>query len=272
MKKRLIEKRGRARKLKSRRKQEEVLRENEERFRKVFEEGPLGMALVKPDYHFARVNKTFCTMLGYSEEELTTLRFSDITHPEDIKLGVELTQKLFRGEIPSFNIEKRYLKKSGEVLQARLTVSIFHDVEGSPVYSIAMIEDITERKKGDEALRESEAKYRALVDQSLQGIMIGQVSPFRVVFVNPAMARTLGYTPDELTSLSPKEIEELVHPEDRAAFFVRFSDRLQGKTPPSHYEFRGIRKDGEVRWMEISAKQDRVQGTAGRASNICRQN
>ncbi len=260
MKKRLIEEKGRARKLKSRRKQEEVLRENEERFRKVFDEGPLGMALVQPDHHFTRVNKTFCTMLGYSEEELTTLKFTEITHPDDIKLGVELTQKLYRGEIPSFSVEKRYMKKNGEVLQARLTASLFRDMKGHPVYSIAMIEDITERKKVDEALKESEEKYRTLVEQSLQGIMIGQGFPPRVVFVNPAMAKMLGYTHEELTSLSPKEIEASVYPEDRVAFFDRFSDRLQGEPPPSNFEFRAIRKDGEIRWMEVSANRIEYQG------------
>ena len=260
MKKRQIAEKGRARKLKSRRKQEEVLRENEERFRKVFDEGPLGMALVQPDHHFTRVNKTFCTMLGYSEEELTTLKFTDITHPDDIKLGVELTQKLYRGEIPRFSVEKRYMKKNGEVLQARLTASLFRDMKGSPVYSIAMIEDITERKKVDEALKESEEKYRTLVEQSLQGIMIGQGVPPRVVFVNLAMAKMLGYTPEELTSLSPKEIEASVYPEDRVAFFDRFSYRLQGEPPPSNFEFRAIRKDGEIRWIEVSANRIEYQG------------
>jgi PAS domain S-box-containing protein len=102
-------------------------------------------------------------------------------------------------------------------------------------------------------LRESEAKYRALVEQSLQGIVIAQgpLSP-RIVFANPGMAKILGYTPDELTSLSPKETEGLVHPEDRAIFFGRFSDRLQGRPAPPHYEIRGIRKDGEVRWLDFS--------------------
>ena len=113
----------------------------------------------------------------------------------------------------------------------------------------------------DRALRESEAKYRALVEQSLQGIVIAQgPPPPRIVFANSTMAEILGYTPDELTSLSPKETEGLVHPEDRAMSFGRFSDRLQGKPAPPRYEVRGIRKDGEVRWLDFSSNRIEYQG------------
>ena len=110
-------------------------------------------------------------------------------------------------------------------------------------------------------LRGGEAKYRTLVEQSLQGIVIAQGLPSpRLVFANPAMAKILGYTPDELTSLSPKETEGLVHPEDRALFFGRFSDRLQGKPAPPTYEFRAIRKNGEPRWLELSSNRIEYQG------------
>lgn len=110
-------------------------------------------------------------------------------------------------------------------------------------------------------LQESEAKYRTLVEQSLQGIVIAQgPPPPRLVFANPTMAKILGYTPDELTALSPKETEGLVHPEDRAVFFGRFSDRLQGKPAPPRYEVRGIRKDGEVRWLDFSSNRIEYQG------------
>jgi PAS domain S-box-containing protein len=109
-------------------------------------------------------------------------------------------------------------------------------------------------------LHESEAKYRILVEQSLQGIVIAQGPPPRLVFANLAMAKILGYTPDELTSLSLKETEGLVHPEDRAVFFGRFSDRLQGKPVPPRYEVRGIRKDGETRWLEISSNRIEYNG------------
>jgi PAS domain S-box-containing protein len=112
----------------------------------------------------------------------------------------------------------------------------------------------------EQRLRESEVKYRTLINQSLEGIVVAQGPPPRLVFANAAIANILGYTPDELTALPPKETEELVHPEDRAIFFGRFSDRLQGKPAPPRYEVRGIRKDGQVRRLELSSNRIEYQG------------
>ncbi len=110
------------------------------------------------------------------------------------------------------------------------------------------------RKRAEGKLQESEKKYRTLVEYSLQGIVIGQgPPPPHLVFANQAMGKILGYPPDKLTSLSPQETEALVHPEDRELFFNRFADRLEGKPVPSHYEVRGIRKDGAVVWLELSS-------------------
>ena len=114
-------------------------------------------------------------------------------------------------------------------------------------------EDITERKQAEENLKESEEKYRLLVEESLQGIVVAQGFPPRLVFANPAMTMILGYTFEELLSLSPKEIESLVHPEDRAFFFKNYKDRLEGKSVLPHYEIRGIRKDGTAIWLELSS-------------------
>jgi PAS domain S-box-containing protein len=160
---------------------------------------------------------------------------------------------------------------SGEEARSRLYFTVSHSpitATGGAIVGVAVVaKDITERKRVEEALRESEAKYRMVVDQSLEGIVIAHASPTRLVFANPMIAKILGYAPDDLTALSQKKIEGLVHPEDRAAFFGRFSDRLQGKPVPLRYEVRGIRKDGEERWLEISSnrieynRQPAVQAT-----------
>jgi PAS domain S-box-containing protein len=93
---------------------EAALRESEERFRRVFEEGPLGVALVRKDYGFEKVNSALCQMVGYGEAELVQMSFVDITHPDDVRSDVELAERLFRGEITFYRIQKRYVKKSGE--------------------------------------------------------------------------------------------------------------------------------------------------------------
>jgi PAS domain-containing protein len=87
---------------------EEKLRESEESFRRVFQEGPLGMCIATPDFHFTKVNDAFCRMLGYSSHELALLTFKDITHPEHLTQDIESANKLITGEIPVYRTEKRY--------------------------------------------------------------------------------------------------------------------------------------------------------------------
>jgi PAS domain S-box-containing protein len=129
---------------------EAALRESEERFRQVFEAGPLGIALAGRDYRFLKVNNALCRMVGYDEAELTQISFLDITHPDDLEVSTELAERLFRREIPSFRLQKRYVKKDGEIIWINLTTSIIHDGEGLPLYGLAMVEDITETKRAQE--------------------------------------------------------------------------------------------------------------------------
>jgi|GEM_PF-3729849 len=103
------------------------------------------------------------------------------------------------------------------------------------------------------ALKESEEKYRLLVDNSLQGIIIATGPSPNIIYANPAISKMLGYSVRKLTSLKPKQVMELVHPEDRKDFFRQFRNRLSGKKAAPNYTFRGIRKDGDIRWFEVSA-------------------
>jgi PAS domain S-box-containing protein len=131
-------------------KSEAALRESEERFRRVFEEGPLGLALVGRDYRFEKANSALCRMVGYDEAELLQLSFVDITHPDDVLADVELAEKLFKREIPFYRIQKRYMKKSGEIIWINLTASMILGPNGEPLHGLAMIEDITEIKRTQE--------------------------------------------------------------------------------------------------------------------------
>jgi PAS domain S-box-containing protein len=127
-----------------------VVQESEERFRRVFEEGPLGVALVGKDYRFLKVNNAFCQMVGYDEAALVQKSFADITHPDDVRADVELAERLFKGEIPFYHIQKRYVKRNGEFIWINLTASILHGPDGEPLHGLAMVEDITEIKRTQE--------------------------------------------------------------------------------------------------------------------------
>lgn len=118
--------------------------------------------------------------------------------------------------------------------------------------------EIAGRKRMDEALQGSEEKYRTLVEQSLQGLVV--IQDFRIVFANTAFAEISGYTVEELMSLSPQEVRAMVHPEDQSLVWGRLRDRLAGKAMPPRYEYRGIRKDGTVRWLEMFASRIQYGG------------
>jgi PAS domain S-box-containing protein len=129
---------------------EVALRESEERFRKVFEDGPIGLALVGSNYRFLKVNRALCQMVGYAEAELLQMSFADITYPDDLQSDVDLAEQLFRGELPVYRMQKRYVKKNGDIIWINLTASVIRDHEGSPLYGLGMMEDVTEMKRTQE--------------------------------------------------------------------------------------------------------------------------
>ena len=126
------------------------LRESEERFRRVFEEGPLGLALVGRDYRYLKVNSALCQMVGYPEAELLRMSFADITHPDDLQADVELAEQVFRREIPFYALQKRFVRKSGEIIWINLTATVIADRDGKPLYGLGMVENITEVKRAQE--------------------------------------------------------------------------------------------------------------------------
>jgi two-component system sensor histidine kinase/response regulator len=132
---------------------EETLRESEERFRKVFEEGPIGMVLTSRDLKFFSANPAFSRMLGYTTEEMSRRTFLDVTHPEHRAADRENVEKLWRGEIPHYRTEKRYIAANGDMRWGSLSSSLILGRDGEPLYALGMVEDITERKQAEEELR-----------------------------------------------------------------------------------------------------------------------
>jgi PAS domain S-box-containing protein len=121
--------------------------ESEERFRKIFEDGPLGMAIVGRDYRFVTVNRMFCEMLGYTAGELLTRTFADITHPDHVDQDLGEIKKLYAGAIARYRTEKRYIRKDGSAIWGALTVSPIRNRDGCIVSTLALVEDISERKR-----------------------------------------------------------------------------------------------------------------------------
>ncbi|HEY4276852.1 MAG TPA: PAS domain S-box protein [Conexibacter sp.] len=149
------------------------LREESERFRRLFEDGPVAMALVADNGQLAEVNDAYCRLTGYSAEELRVRTFSDITHPDDRAVGERLVGQMFAGEIPSFGIDKRYVRKSGETIWIQLTVSLVRDEDGSPLHGLGVMlraSDRAARARLQAAEAERARWARELHDDTLQGL------------------------------------------------------------------------------------------------------
>jgi two-component system, sensor histidine kinase and response regulator len=133
---------------------EKKLIESEARFRRIFEEGPLGMAIVDFDLYIQSSNPRAAQILGYKTNEMTGLEIKNITHPDDYASDLELRKMVINGTIPFYQMDKRYLKKNGEVIWINLTVTAIRNKEKEPLYFLSMIEDISDRKKNEEKLKE----------------------------------------------------------------------------------------------------------------------
>jgi two-component system cell cycle sensor histidine kinase/response regulator CckA len=153
-----------------RRQTDEALRQSEERFRAAFENAPIGMALVACDGRFTAVNDALCEILGYTSEELLAKTFQEITHPTDQESGRNVLPRMLAGEMPRVAFEKRYLRKDGTVAWAHVHFAVLHDAAGVPAGFITQIQDVTERRRAEEALRESEARERTRATE-LQAVM-----------------------------------------------------------------------------------------------------
>lgn len=142
----------------------------EGRFSLVFQHAPIGMALVGADYRLCKVNAALCKALGYEESELLSRTFIDITHPDDVRKDEQLAAKLFRGEIPSYSLEKRFRTKDGQLAWLALSAFVIRGESNEPMMGLAMVENITERKRVEEALRTSEERYRSFIVNSSEAI------------------------------------------------------------------------------------------------------
>ena len=141
------------------RKGEELLRalqESEELFRSTFEQAAVGIVHSTPEGRWVRVNERFCDIVGYRRDELINMAFKELTHPEDLEADLAFFNRLAAGEIKTFSMEKRYIRKDGSFVWVNLTASVVREPTGEPKYFIGVIEDITVRKGAEEALKEQE--------------------------------------------------------------------------------------------------------------------
>src|SRR5215469_539095 len=223
------------------------LEQSEGRFRGLIEQAPIGITLVDRDFRLLKVNAAFCRMLGYSEAELMRLTSLDVTHADDRQSTIDLTERLFKGAISIRTQDKRYVTKNGEVIWGKVTASLIH-LEDKPLY-VAMIEDITERKRTEAALKQSEGRLRGLIEQAPIGITLVD-RDFRLLKVNAAFCCMLGYSEAELMRLTSLDV---THADDRQPT-INLTERLfKAAISMRTQEKRYVTKNGEVIWGKVTA-------------------
>lgn len=151
---------GIVRDISERRRVEKTLRENEERFRRLFDESPLAIALITPDFRVHRANAALAALLGYPDSELRDKSVTDLTLPDDLPATMEQANRLLRGDISTYTMRKRYCTRTGGVMWANTSVSLIRDERGTPQYGLVMIEDISARVEIEEHQRQAEARLR----------------------------------------------------------------------------------------------------------------
>ena len=225
---------------------EGALRKSEERFRAFFEKADAGMISINHEGKILDVNPAVCRFLDYERDELLGLTVFDITDPEDLALTRQKFGEVLTGHLQTIDIEKRYIRKDGQTVWGHNTSVVVQDSNSKPIWCLAVIQDITERKRAQERLQDSEEKYRLLVENATEAIFVAQGGILK--FINPKVSEFTGYPP-EVFSLRP--FTEFIHPDDREMILNRHLDRLEGRVPPSTYYFRMITSSGKAKWAEL---------------------
>ena len=236
---------------------EEALRESEKKFRTVFEQAAIGMGRVRfADTRWIEVNETFCRMLGYSPEEMSHIPWPEITHPEDVDPDLVSFRKMAAGELENYSLEKRFIHKQGYPVWARLTLSLVRDSRGLPDYEIAIIENITDKKMAEQALLESEEKFRKIFHTTTSVIAISTLRDGRYVDINEAFTRFTGYSRQEIIGRNARELRiwtDLEERKDLVALLER-DRRIEN-------EEVAIRiKSGDIRFTIMSATIMQISG------------
>lgn len=223
-----------------RREAERALQQSEERFRRIFEVSPIGIVMAGTDHLFTRANEAFCRMIGYSEEELRALRFTDITHPDHREADLAGVERAVRGDIPAYRTEKRYVCKDGHVVWGSVASAPVRDVAGKVQHFLAMVEDITARKTAETALADSERRYRELAND-LPTCVFEVDSEGRVVYVNQTGFTWFGYRESDLAE-RPSVTDMVVPAERERARRALRRAATEGEVPAGVYV--ALRRDG----------------------------
>jgi PAS domain S-box-containing protein len=230
----------------------------EQKYRMLAEQSLQGLTIIQNE-KYVYVNPAFGRMVGYTPQEIISMQ-SDVAwnliYPEDKEYLLQLAEQRAARKPISMPYEYRFVHRDGSIKWVQ-AFSGNIEYEGAPALQVLVI-DITDTKEYEENLKSSEAKYRILAEQSPQAITIMAEDKF--MYYNLAFKQLVGYEDDELANMTVDDVWKLVHPDDREDLVRRMQDKITGRSITPRHEYRYVRKNGEVRWVESYSNQVEYDG------------
>jgi PAS domain S-box-containing protein len=249
---RLVKWYGTAIDIEDRKRADQALRKSEERWRSVFENSAIGVAITDLSGRFLATNHVFQAMVGYTEEELLAVNFLDLTHEDYRQANWVLITELLQGKRRQFQIEKKYRRQDGRLIWVSNNVSLVPGTERVPQFIMALSEDVTERKRAEEALQRSEASLAEAQRMTHTGSWVWNVRT-DALFWSQEIFRIYGYDPEKLAHPTWDFLER-VHPEDRPEVERRRRmESTQREWADSEADFRIVLPDGTIRHLHSIA-------------------
>jgi PAS domain S-box-containing protein len=244
-----------------RRKVKAEIAKSELRFRTMFEKSPYGVALVDTfTEDFYEVNQKFSDIIGLTKEEAVNTHWTHITHPDDIKEDQDNMNRLKNGDITGFNMQKRYIHKNGSYVWINMTIEQI-SISGKNGVHLCMIEDITERKQAEEALKESEERSNLLLKATTEGLCFHDQG--LVLHSNERLVEIFGY--DSLEEILELKINVIQFAAPESRELVRKNSTSRYEKP---YEAMGLRKDGSTFPIMLHGRQIPFEGKTVRIASV----
>ena len=234
---------------------EVALSQSNEKFINLFDRSIVGKSITTLDGKI-HVNKAFSEILGYSENELRDLNWKEITYHDDIETNSSIFKKILSGEKDSERWEKRYIHKDGHIVWVDVSTSLQYDKNGAPWYFITVINEISEQKIAEKALKESEYKFRKIFEVSPDGITLTKVENGEFISINPSYTQIFGYTEDEIVGKKSIELNLWVDVNDRKIW----DDMLMSNGEVKNFESKFRTKSGKIVDCLVSASKIELNG------------